>query len=236
MQKLNLFLIVILFFGLVSCSDEDPIAINDLECETGTIDLDTIFLEETSTSFVSYLGDEVLFYKNAIGDEVKFEPLYGSLKHSYYPWDFALQCMNGDSNHYEYNPEQYAVAKKCEALHLQFFLNVLPYRAYHTTLFYDNFSLLLHTPPLDHIIDTSVTLRFVTSLKNNVGFPENEIILHTEPAFVADTMLLNKSFQNIYYAVKGNTSLLQSVFYTKEQGMVAFQDLDEVFWVLDRIE
>ena len=209
---------------------------NEVECITGLTDFDTVWLDPISIEFVSYTGEETMVFKNALGHEVKFEPLYGALKHSFYNDEFEIPCMGGDTNYYEFNRDQFAVSKKCEALNLQFFLNVYTQYSYPMPLFFDQFSLLLHTPTMDQIIDTAISIRVVTSLKGNGELLDLYPNFTDTYKFTPDTTLLQVNFQNVYFSTKSGMDLLPSLFYTKELGMVAFQDLDGMMWVFDRIE
>ncbi|MBK9980950.1 MAG: hypothetical protein IPP15_00760 [Saprospiraceae bacterium] len=238
MYKFIFFISMFLLITFItSCDDPiSPAPINDLTCESNLIDLDTIKLDPASVDFVSYTGTEVLVFKNTLGDEAKFKPLYGPLSHVFYPMHFKIECMSGDTNHYTFIQEQYAVSKKCDKLNLQFYLNLLARNSFVVPLFNDEFSLILHTPPLDHFIDTAVTIRIVTSLKGNPDMPDPTHIYLASYKFTSDTTLLNVPFHDVYYTYKTSHGLLPSLFYTKELGMVAFQDLDDVMWVFDRFE
>ncbi len=238
MYKFILFIILIFLSVLQSCSEDELTLppLNELECVSGLTDFDTVKLDPISIGFVSYTGNETIVFKNDLGHEVKFEPLYGALKHSYHNDEFELQCTSGDTNYYEFNRDQFAVSKKCEALNLQFYLNVFTQYSYSMPLFYDLFSLLLHSPPLDHIIDTAISISIVTSLKGNAELLDLHPNFTDTYNFTADTTLLQVNFQNVYFSNNSTITLLPSLFFTKELGMVAFQDLDDVLWVFDRIE
>lgn len=238
MYKFSLLIIFILGSILQSCSEEEMslTPLNELECVSGLTDFDTVRLDPISIGFVPYNGNETIVFKNSLGNEVKFKPLYGALKHSYYNDEFELACMSGDSNYYEFNREQFAVSKKCEALNLQFFLNVYTQHSYLMPIFFDQFSLLLHSPPLDNIIDTSISIRIVTSLKGNFELLDLHPNFTDTYSFTADTTLLEVNFQNVYFSNNSANALLPSLFFTKDLGMIAFQDLNMVLWVFDRIE
>jgi hypothetical protein len=223
---------------LFSCSKEAPVVppINDLACEEGVINLGVIELDTVSVSFVPYTGEETLVFKNANGDEARFVPLYTSLNHSFFLNDFDLVCMTGDTNHYEFNREQYAVSKKCEALNLQFYLNVYTQESFQLPIFYDIFSLNLHSPPLDFRIDTAVAISFVTSMKGNIAIPFEPDYYSSFYEFTLDTTLLNAQFQDVYFTRKPAGSLLPSLFFTKTSGIIAFQDLHDIMWIFDHTE
>ena len=221
--------------GLLSCKDEviDPTPVNDLACESEPVYLDTIYLDTESIAFVPYDGTETSVFKNAVGEEARFEPLF-DFRISYHRMEFKRICMNGDTNHYSFNGEQYSVSKKCPDLNLQFYLNVFPQNVDVPDVFYDYFIFLLHSPPLDNTIDTSITLNFTTSYKGNQIPPTAHHYLQYK--FAADTSFLNVPFQDVYYNDKSISNPPNSVFYTKQLGLIAFTDLNDVLWVFDRFE
>jgi hypothetical protein len=68
----------------------------------------------------------------------------------------------------------------------------------------------------------------------NSSFNPEELDIFPTHYFVEDTVFLGRSFQNVSW-VNTNDGL-NALFCTKEQGLVAFIDHQQVFWVLDRIE
>jgi hypothetical protein len=61
---------------------------------------------------------------------------------------------------------------------------------------------------------------------------DNRNVSDNSPSFIADTTISGKHFQNVYYTQNEPRSL----FYTKEQGIVAFLDFHKNLYVLDRVE
>jgi hypothetical protein len=61
---------------------------------------------------------------------------------------------------------------------------------------------------------------------------DNRNVSDNRPSFIADTTISGKHFQNVYYTQNEPRSL----FYTKEQGIVAFLDFHKNLYVLDRVE
>ncbi len=219
-----------------SCTDEGNVGPDSIECETEPIDLGEIFLDPVSLLFLPYSGQEIVVFKNAMGDEALFEHLENSFHHSIYTSTFKLICMSGDTNEYTYKGESYALSKRCELLDLNLEVDLYPSQSFSFPLFNDQLVVLLQTPSTDLLLDTIVILGVVTNYRGNGDLTNS---LHDggfNHRFVSDTSLLNVDFHNLYVKQQSTLNPLQSIYYTKELGVVAFEDVEDVLWVYDRVE
>lgn len=220
---------------LISCSKEDTIP--QIVCENRIIDLDTIILEENSRDFIPYTGLEKIYFKNENGSEVEFLQLYGPLKHSYHEFDFEIMCEESDFNEYVFNREQFSVSHKCAELNLQYYLNVYVQNSHKQPKFVDVFNFLLHAPALDNFIDTAISIRFITNDRGNEELLNDDFKHDNIYQFAPELLLNHKLFHSVYFNKQPNSpKLLTEVYYTKEQGLIGFKDIDGMLWVLDRIE
>lgn len=204
-------------------------------CEPGTIDLDTVRLADNATSFIPYTGDENIYFKNAAGDEVKFEPLYPPKKHHFLDLDFDLVCDAGGANHYIYQREQYVVSHICTALNLQYFLNIYPEHSSIQPKFVDKFELLFHVPAVNNLITTSIKLEIITDFKGNEGALQNEFGAQGY-TLAGEVTILNKIFKDVYIKTNSGSNQLEELFFNKTTGIVGFRDLSGELWVFDRTE
>lgn len=85
--------------------------------------------------------------------------------------------------------------------------------------------------------DTNNIFYDVLEIDNNFSMPisnrGNDIFDYTEITSIADTTILGKDFTEVYPI---ENIYGQKIFYTKEQGIVAFLNTDSILWVFDRIE
>jgi hypothetical protein len=221
-----------------SCDKDDDVIeiIGQNICIDEIINFDTIHLSPESIGFIPYNGKESMYFKNVNGEEVKFEPLYPPISHSFRENEFELICDSGGLNNYIFTREQYAVSHKCEDLNLQYYLNVYSYNSSQRPEFVDKFSLLFHEPALDHNIDTLIKLEIITSYRNKEELLIEEFANYNNYEFLSEIKLLNKSFNAVYKVVEPKDNLLTELYFNKEFGIVGFKDLNLVLWVFDRIE
>ena len=236
MHKIIWSLFVLVAISFFSCTDEGPAGPDVIECEAGTIDLDTIALEPASLQFVSYSGSEIIVFKNETGDEARFEPTQFSFNHYWIPIQFSLLCSSGDTNQYTMIRESYSFNKTCELLGLRMTLTVSPLNSLEQPIFVDKLNLFLNAGNSLFSFDSTTSINITTSLRGNEDFSNSLRFLNYKYGFTSDTTLLHKTFEDAYYTIKPQGQLLRSVFYTKDQGLVAFQDLQDVMWVFDRFE
>ncbi|GJM33545.1 MAG: hypothetical protein DHS20C18_25460 [Saprospiraceae bacterium] len=215
--------------------DTNPIDIS-IPCTNELIDLDTIRLNPESLEFIPYDGEESFYFKNNIGEEVKFEPLYPPISHSFRETDFELTCDDGDINNYVFTREQYAVSHKCTDLNLQFYLNVYSYNSSEYPQFVDKFTLIFHEPSLDNFIDTLIQLKVITSFKDEEELLGDEFDSYNQYEFKGEIELLDKTFNNVYKVIEPEDNLLTELYFSKEYGIVGFKDLEFRLWVFDRFE
>lgn len=236
MGKVFWIVLIALTIHLQSCSDEGPATPQGIECAEEVITLGTIHLDPGSHPFVSYTGEEILVFKNDLGDEVRFEPMNNFLNHIFFESWFELLCESGDSNIYMAKREIYNFSKRCDVLDLSLLMSISPVHSQELPLFNDEFNLYLYGSYPHLFLDTSVHINITTSLRGNDKFSNPIRFIGYKNGFVTDTVLLNVPIHNAYYTIKPPDKLLRSIFYTKEQGLVAFHDLEDVMWVLDRFE
>ncbi len=229
-------LLGILVTILFSCKDEVLVGPDAIQCESDAIDLGTVSLDPESVSYVSYTGNEVIIFKNEVGDEVRFEPPQLQLNHLWLNTGFNLLCMSGDTNKYILLKELYSFSKECESLDLRMSLTIFPQNSRDIPLFNDELNLYLHGGLSNNFFDSTISLNITTSLRGNEDFSDALLIVGYKYGFASDTSLLNIPFQNVHYTIKPAGRILRSIFYTKEHGLVAFQDLNDRLWVFDRIE
>lgn len=227
--------------SIYSCAIDDDVSIEPsltfcLSCVDGIVDLDTIFLSSESLGFIPYAGTENLIFKNEAGDEVVFEPLFGPVNQSIFSREFEVDCDEGGQNTYEFNRQQFAVSHKCEALNLQYYLNVLVFNSNEYPRFVDVFILNFHEPALDNLIDTVISLNVITDFKGNEVLLETEFEFYNDYEFVSEIELLDKTFTNVYQAIEPEDNLLTELYFNKANGIVGFKDLQMELWVFDRIE
>ena len=236
MQKCSSFMFLVLMIVFFSCTDEGSIDPKSIECESEPINLDTIFLDQESISYISYTGNETLIFKNEVGDEARFEPPQLHLNHIWLTTQFKLLCNTGDTNEYIFKKELYSFGKKCEILDLHMSLTIIPQNSQQVPQFTDELNLFLYGESSNSIFDTTISLGITTSLRGNEDFSDPIRLIGYKTGFVSDTSLLNVAFQNVYYTVKPAGNILPSIFYTEQQGLIAFQDLEDVLWVFDRVQ
>lgn len=222
----------------MGCSKDDDVmkAIEQIICSDNIVDFNTIYLSPESIEFIPYNGEESIYFKNENGEEVKFEPLYPPISHSFIETEFELICEGGDMNHYIFTREQYAVSHKCESLNLQYYLNLYTYNSSQYPEFVDRFSLLFHEPALDNHIDTLIGLEIVTSFRDKEDLLAKEFTNYSNYEFVSEIKLLNKTFNEVYKVIEPEDNLLTELYFNKEYGIVGFKDLALELWVFDRIE
>lgn len=225
--------------SIFACAIDDDIIQTEEEicisCFDGVTGLDTIFLDAETLAFIPYTGDETIFFKNAIGDEVKFEPLFLPT-HSFRMFDFEVDCDGVSQNFYEYTRDQYSVSHKCEALNLQYFLNVYTENSRNYPRFIDVFRMNFHEPTTDNIIDTVINLSIIPSYKGNQDLLSEEFLFYNNYEFASEFQLLDKTFSDVYTVIESEDNLLTTLHFNVENGIVGFKDLTQELWVFDRIE
>ena len=234
--KLFNFTIVAFTLTLVGCGKTDEITNNtSIPCKNEIIDLGTVFLSPETLDFKCYSGKEKIYFKNDIGEEIMFEPLFGELSHSFNNWSFELECDEGDTNRYKFINEQYSVSFTCKVLNLNFYYNLYSFHSFKYPKFVEFCTLSLFETSLDNILDINI----ITSFKKNEELIALEFKNYTSFnnfSFKEKIVLNNKSFENVYCVLKSENKLLTELYFTKEIGLVGFKDLDSKLWVIDRIE
>ena len=76
-MKIIQFLLLALVVSITACAIDDDLVVpicnpTIVECIDETIELDTLFLNQESIELIPYTGDEIMYFKNEAGDEVKF--------------------------------------------------------------------------------------------------------------------------------------------------------------------
>ncbi len=238
MKRLN-YVIFFAFCILISCSKNDDFGIqliNEIECDSNLISLDTVLLTQESLDFIPYTGIESFYFKNELGYEVKFEPLSPPISHSFRNTNFELTCIDGEVNDYEFTREQYAVSHKCDELNLQYYLNLYTFNSKIDLLFVDKFSFIFHEPATDNFIDTLIKLNIITSFKENELYLENEFESYQNYELLNEITLISKTFNNVYRVIQPPENLLTELYFNKEFGLIGFKDLNFELWVFDRFE
>ena len=232
-------LTLLLAMSLMACSNDDAISnemMNGVPCSDAVVDLGTVLLHPEAVEFIPYTGEEDIYFKNESGAEVKFEPLYGPISHNFNEGDFELTCDDGSINNYVLSREQYSVSHKCEALNLQYYLNVYPNNSREHEAFIDLFSLVFHEPPTDYVIDTAINLNIITSYRGLEDLLSAEFIYYNYYELDSEIQLLGKTFYEVYKVIRPASNLLTELYYNKAFGIVGFKDLDLELWVFDRME
>jgi hypothetical protein len=215
----NNFLLFLLVLIFSNCKD---VVNSSFECFEEGEYFGIKHLSEKSDSFWSYQDGQTRVYFNSAGDEFAFdEYIYEPYQEGVteYPLEYLCSPSNSAPEYnyidIEYKKVHYHSPKTSALLSIE--LDVHPVFSGDSIYYID--LLTLKTRSYD---------TFVIDYQNT--FDQNDS--HDQFDFTTDTILLGKTFQNVYYQQEE----LFSVFYTKEQGVVAFYDINENFYVLDKVE
>ena len=214
-----IFSIIILTFSM--CIDDS--VSSSFECSEEGKYLGIKYLTEKADSFWSYKSNQTRVYVNSAGNEFVFtEYIEDTYQEEIVEQPLEYLCNPPNSAPvYDYiDLEARKVRYQSSdnnSLWLKIELRTLPFFRADSIYFVD--------------LLTTITRSYQSFTIDGRGTPD-EFIFHDEFGFTADTTLLNKSFQDVYH----DQSETYSVFYTKEQGVVAFYSINQDLYVLDRIE
>jgi len=223
---------------MVSCQKKEiKVRYSELECELGEIPLDTIKLSEISRNFVPYTGLEKLFFKNETGDEIMFTSSVGPIQKSFKSIDFDLICESGNFNKYNYLREFIAIQYICEELNLQFTINQYPDNSEVSLEFADKFIFGLNEIPSRlGEIEAAIYFVVITSFRGGGEEIRQQFSMYQEYEDYKDVVLFDKEFKRVYVETRSPLSILKEVYYTEENGLIGFTDLESNLWRFDRIE
>ena len=212
-----IFSIAILLFS--ACKD---VVNSNFECLEEGEYLGIKHLSEKTDSFWSYQNNQTRVYLNSAGNEFLFnEYLYEPYEEKVIELPIKYLCNSPNAEpEYDYFDIEYRKVRyqspNISAL-LSIRLEVRPIFKGDSIYFVDLLTLTNRSSEM-----------FVIDSRNT----PDEFISYRQFDFTPNITLLNKTFQNVYYQELEPFS----VFYTKEQGVVAFYDMNESLYVLDRIE
>ena len=214
-----------------SCLDdpEGPSGL-DLSCEDGIQDLGTTELAATSEQFIPYEGTETLVFLSENGDTARFNG-FNPLTNSLLDTRFVLFCEALDTNSYTYTRDQISGAFASEDLNLRFYLNVFVWHSNAKPLFYDQFNCNFHVPPVSSsVISQSISMNIVTDDRDNNDELELELLNYQNTITESSLTILDRTFTEVFVRENFDNSLTV-LYYTKEEGVVGFTDLDQQLWV-----
>ena len=227
------------FLIFLSCSKDNDVAPVKpiIPCTSETQDLGTILLEEESITYFPYTTEtERIRFKNEIGESVLFVPKYGPLNSLpvFTRFNHEFECEDGSMTSYISTIEQYAAHFSCEELDLNIGSNLLPISSFVCPLFRDRLRLQVYVDPNppSTFVDSLITMRIITHFRGNEEEFKNEMEF-TDYDFLDEIKLLDRTFNNVYRTTRTDRLPLTAMYFTKEEGVVAFMDLERVLWVLD---
>lgn len=235
-----LLLTILIVITNSSCKDEEPRPIinpNGPDCIEDTINLGQIDFTSKADEWKNYTKVDKIFFVNAENEEISFSTEFEFLNsyHSYYT--LSIECKHGDLNKYSLGTERWAqlFGSTESRLKLSYRINIHPDVS--ANLFVDNLGVLIG---LDYNInDTFNVIRRQLnsqSLLSDLNSDSEYSLTEDFSEFHENIELLGKTFSKVYENKILGRDYLDRLYINKDIGIVGFSDLENMFWVFDRIE
>lgn len=219
-------LLLVVFLSLltiISCKKDD------LSDPCAEEDIGRFRLLDNAINSIPYKENTTLFFQDSIGNQVEFEFIYGNggyvsgdiIHSSACVFDTSLQKVyKANEDYYRYD-----VIETNDSLNIKLIivLKVKP--------FFLHFGTIEISDQLGigrSLTGSNSSAIHLNILVNSRELTEEDINMFLKP--IDNINLHGRTFYNVYY----NT--YSSFYYNYEKGIIAFTDLDEKLWVLDKTE